>query len=74
MVKKAEKNPYATKAGEPKDGQFAEWFGWEQQRDAQRRVDLTDEQRQAEDEPRRQLTDRMRSESELLQFDEGNVA
>lgn len=60
------KNPYATQTNEPIDGQFAEWFLWEQAREIERRSKLTPAQLQAIDAPRRQLQQRMLAESELV--------
>jgi len=59
-------NPYATKEGEPIDGQFAEWVIWEQERESERRATLTPEQLEVEDTSRRELQKRMQAESEMV--------
>ncbi|MGA0555811.1 hypothetical protein ACO2Q8_04105 [Larkinella sp. VNQ87] len=59
-------NPYADKNGGPKLGQMAEFFQWEQQKEAKRREKLTPEQRQKEDENRRAVQRRWDAESEFM--------
>jgi hypothetical protein len=59
------KNPYAAKDGSPKLGMTAKWSQWQTEAEKQRRDKLTPEQRQAEDEARRPLRDRMQAESDF---------
>ncbi|MFC5408020.1 hypothetical protein ACFPMF_01775 [Larkinella bovis] len=62
----ATKNPYAAPGGGPKLGQMAEFFQWEQEKEAKRRETLTPEQREKEDADRRGLQRRMDAEASFL--------
>jgi len=57
------KNPYALRDGGAKEGFEFEWRNWIQQQEAIRREALTQQERDTEDAARRQIRNRMQSES-----------